>query len=184
MWFDSLSDLVRVVAVGGCAYVVLVAGARVAGKRTLAKLNAFDFVVTVALGSVLATVLLSSDVSFVEGVTAMALLFVVQWLVSQVSVRLPTVRPFLVSRPTALALDGVLLRDVMVAERITEEEIDQALRRTGRGSLEGVVAVVLESDGQLSVIGEGDLGSGSALTSVDGWPTSRSGSGSGGACGP
>ena len=70
MWFDDWSDIVRVLIVGTAAYVGLVALLRISGKRTLAKLNAFDLVVTVAFGSTLATILLSSDVSYAEGVTA------------------------------------------------------------------------------------------------------------------
>ena len=67
MWFDSWGDLVRRVLVGITAYASLVLVLRGSGKRTLAQLNAFDLVVTVALGSVLATILLSPDVSWSEG---------------------------------------------------------------------------------------------------------------------
>lgn len=67
MWLDSWSDLGRILAVGASAYVSLVLVLRFSGKRTLAELNAFDLVVTVALGSTLATILLSSDVSWSEG---------------------------------------------------------------------------------------------------------------------
>jgi uncharacterized membrane protein YcaP (DUF421 family) len=63
MWFDTWSDVLRVLAVGAAAYGALVPPLRVSGKRTLAKLNAFDWVVSVALGSTLATILLSSDVA-------------------------------------------------------------------------------------------------------------------------
>jgi uncharacterized membrane protein YcaP (DUF421 family) len=72
MWFDSWSDILRVVLAGSAAYAWLVALLRVSGKRTLAKLNAFDLVVTVAFGSTLATILLSSDVSWSEGAAALA----------------------------------------------------------------------------------------------------------------
>lgn len=58
MWFDAWGDVGRVVAVGTAAYVTLVVLLRVAGKRTLAQLNAYDFVVTVAFGSTLASILL------------------------------------------------------------------------------------------------------------------------------
>jgi len=67
LFFDSLHDLLRVVLIAALAYAALVGVLRLAGKRALAKLNAFDLVVTVALGSTLATVLLSKDVSFLEG---------------------------------------------------------------------------------------------------------------------
>ena len=63
MFFESWSDLLRVVLVGTLAYVALVAMLRISGKRTLAKLNAFDLVVTVAIGSTLATILLSKTVT-------------------------------------------------------------------------------------------------------------------------
>lgn len=72
MWFDSRSDTLRVLLVGTAAYATLVVVLRVSGKRTLAKLNAFDFVVTVALGSTLATILLNSTVSWTEGAVALA----------------------------------------------------------------------------------------------------------------
>jgi len=62
---------------------------RVSGKRTLAKLNAFDFVVTVALGSTLATILLNSTVSWAEGAVALAVLAGLQFLVAVVASRVP-----------------------------------------------------------------------------------------------
>ena len=74
MWFQSWSDLLRVLLVGTAGYAAVVVLLRVTGKRTLAKLNAFDLVVTVALGSTLATILLSADVSWSEGALALALL--------------------------------------------------------------------------------------------------------------
>ena len=79
------------VVVGTCSYLSLLVLLRVSGKRTLAKLNAFDFVVIVALGSTLSSVLLSSDVALAEGVTAMVLLVGLQFLVAWLSVRSGTV---------------------------------------------------------------------------------------------
>ena len=74
MLFDTWFGLVRIVVVGTAAYAALVLILRVSGKRTLAKLNAFDLVVTVALGSTLATVLLSKSVALAEGLLGFALL--------------------------------------------------------------------------------------------------------------
>ena len=68
MFFDSWAGLLRVLVVGTLAYAALVLLLRVTGKRTLSKMNAFDLIVTVALGSTLATVLLSKDVALAEGV--------------------------------------------------------------------------------------------------------------------
>lgn len=87
MFFDSWTGLGRVIVVGTAAYVILVFMLRVSGKRTLSKLNAFDFVVTVALGSTLATILLSKDVALAEGVLALALLVFLQMGITWLSVR-------------------------------------------------------------------------------------------------
>ena len=92
MWFDSWSDALRVLLVGTAAYATLVVVLRVSGKRTLAKLNAFDFVVTVALGSTLATILLNSTVSWAEGAVALAVLAGLQFLVAVVASRVPDAR--------------------------------------------------------------------------------------------
>ena len=82
MFFDSWLGLLRVGVVGSLAYLALVLLLRVSGKRTLSKMNAFDFVVTVALGSTLATVLLSKDVALAEGVVAFTLLIGAQYLIT------------------------------------------------------------------------------------------------------
>ncbi len=163
MWFDDWSDIVRVLIVGTAAYVGLVALLRISGKRTLAKLNAFDLVVTVAFGSTLATILLSSDVSYAEGVTALVLLAVLQFVAAMISSRLRLGRAVITARPTLLLRDGVILDEVLHEQRISADEIRQAVRASGAGSLADIAAVVLETDGSLSVISADRLGDGSAL---------------------
>lgn len=151
--------------VGVAAYAALVAILRVSGKRTLSKLNAFDFVVTVALGSTLATILLSRDVALAEGVAAMALLVALQWLITWSSSRSRVVSRLIKSEPRLLLLRGRLLTDALRRERVLVEEVLAAVRSQGFSSLDEVGAVVLETDASFSVLprGEGPL---SALRSV------------------
>ncbi|ORB68735.1 DUF421 domain-containing protein [Mycolicibacterium tusciae] len=137
MWFDVVGDIARVVLIGSAAYISLIVILRISGKRTLAKLNAFDLVVTVAVGSTLATILLNSDVSFAEGVTALALLAVLQFLVG-----------------------------------VSVDQIRQAIRSTGQGDVGQVAAVVLESDGSLSVIAKDKVGDWSASAGLGNVPAS------------
>ncbi len=151
MFFDSWYDLLRVAVVGVCAYFALVVLLRVSGKRTLAKLNAFDFVVTVALGSTLATVLLSSDVSLAEGVLAFALLAGLQYVVAWASVRSRRVERLVKSDPALLYRNG-FLRGAMRRARVTEDEIRQAARGQGHAGLDDIGAVILETDGSLSIL--------------------------------
>jgi uncharacterized membrane protein YcaP (DUF421 family) len=176
MWFQGWSDILRILLVGTAAYVALVLVLRVSGKRTLVKLNAFDLVVTVALGSTLATILLNASVSWSEGVVALALLAVLQFVVSFMNVRLPGTRTVVTAEPTLLVRNGVLVRKAMHDQRVPEAEVRQALRSSGVGSLDDVGAVVLETDGTLSVIQRSALGDEWALGGLEAWPT-RSGDG-------
>lgn len=168
MFFDGWSGVVRVVVVGTLAYLVLVAWLRVTGKRTVSKWNAFDLIVTIALGSTLATVLLSKSVALVEGLAGMGLLIMLQYAISWLSVRSAWVRRVVKNRPTLLLADGEFLRVAMARQRVTEGELHAAVREKGHASLEGIDAVVLEADGTFSVITSGWAGRRDAMAHVDG----------------
>lgn len=155
MFFDGWGELGRVIVVGTLAYVGLVALLRFTGKRTLSKMNAFDLVVTVALGSTLATILLSKDVALAEGLLAFALLCGLQYAVAWASVRSPRFQSFVKSEPRLLYGGGGFLPVALRAERVTEEEVLAAVRSQGHPSLDGIRFVVLETDGSFSVVPDG-----------------------------
>lgn len=166
MFFDSWFGLLRVLVVGTLAYGGLVLMLRVSGKRTLSKMNAFDLVVTVALGSTLATVLLTSDVALLEGLVAFALLIGLQFAITWLSGRSERVQGLVKAQPRLLVHRGRLLRPALRAERVTAEEVSAALRAEGIGAVEEVDALVLETDGTFSVLK--NAGSGTALANVRG----------------
>lgn len=168
MFFDSWFGLLRVLVVGTLAYASLVLLLRVSGKRTLSKMNAFDLVVTVALGSTLATVLLSKDVALLEGVLAFALLVGLQLAITWLSVRSERMQALVKAQPRLLLHRGRLLPEALREERVTEEELRAAVRAEGIGSLEEVAAVVLETDGSFSVLQRTGEGEGSTLANVAG----------------
>lgn len=166
MFFDDWPAIYRVVIVGVLAYAALVVLLRLTGKRSLAKLNAFDFVVTVALGSTLATVLLIKDISLAEGVLALVMLLILQWLVSRLSVASGSFRKLVRSDPKLLFENGAFLDAAMAKERVTRAEVEAAIRKRGHGRLDRVSAVVLETDGSMSVIAGDDASTLDVLRSV------------------
>lgn len=151
-FFQDLDGIVRVLVVGVLSYALLIVMLRVSGKRTLSKMNAFDLIVTVALGSTLAAVLLDQDVPLLEGVLALGLLVWLQFAITWLSVRSSRFQHMIKAEPTLLVHEGRMLHAAMRRERVTEEEIRAALRQSGRNDLAEVTAVVLETDGTLSVI--------------------------------
>ncbi len=152
MFFNGWSGLGRTLIVGVLAYAGLILLLRISGKRTLSKMNAFDLVVTVALGSTLATVVLSKDVALAEGLIAFATLIFLQFAITWLSVRSPSVSRIVKAEPMLLFHSGQFLRRAMMVERVNEAEIRAAVRAMGVGNLEEVGAVVLETDGSITVI--------------------------------
>lgn len=155
LFFDGWSSLGRVLIVGILAYVALVAILRVSGKRTLTKFNAFDLVVTVALGSTLATILLNKDVTLAEGILALSLLIYLQYVITWLSVRAPRFQHLVKAEPTLVAHEGQFLDDALRRERVTREEVEAALRSSGMSDISQAKSVILETDGSISVIGKG-----------------------------
>ncbi|MEU0575880.1 YetF domain-containing protein [Streptomyces griseoincarnatus] len=96
----------------------------------------------------------------------MTLQFVTAWA----SVRFRGVRRLVKAEPTLLLHEGRLLHDAMRDQRVTPDEVRQAIRAQGTGALELVHAVVLETDGSFGVISRSQYGAGSA---VDGVPERR-----------
>jgi len=166
MFFSGWTTLGRTLMIGTMAYVVLIVFLRVSGKRTLSKMNAFDFIVTVALGSALANILLSRDVALAEGALAFALLIGLQFVVTWASVRLAWLNRIVTGEPRMLLHQGKCLPIAMRRARITLDELRAAVRQQGIGSLEAVEAVVLETDGSLSVVRGGGQADSSALEGV------------------
>ena len=168
VFYQGWTGILRVVAVSVIAYAGLIFFLRITGKRSLAKLNAFDFVVTVALGSILATIVLSKDVALVEGVTAFAILLGLQFIVGWSSVRSQTVRGLVKAEPALLVYRGELLDAALKAQRVAQAEVYQVMRTQGFASVEDIEAVVLETDGSFSVIPKSSGKGTSSLTSIPG----------------
>ena len=167
MLFDSFSGLLRVVLLGSSAYLALITILRISGKRTLAKMNAFDLVVTIALGSTLATVLLTNDVALAEGVVAFAVLVLLQFFIASLAIRYAWAERLVKSEARVLLSDGAIDWGALRRERVTETEIYCAVRSAGLGDVDDVAAVVLETDGSLSVISSASAGNRSALRPLE-----------------
>lgn len=155
MFWSSGGDLVRILIIGPLIYVALILILRVTGKRMLSKMNAFDFVVTIALGSVLATVVMSKDIALAEGVLGLGLLIGLQYLIAWTSSRSGLVNRLIKSEPTLLYYRGTFLKEALQRENVNEDAVRAGMRSAGAGSFEDVDAVVLESDGTVSIIKHG-----------------------------
>jgi uncharacterized membrane protein YcaP (DUF421 family) len=166
MLYHEWEDILRILIVGTAGYAGLILLLRISGKRTLSKWNAFDFVVTIAFGSVLATLILSNEVSISEGLIAFAILILLQFIITWLSVRSKFVHKLVKDEPTLLLHKGNFIEKNLKSKRVTESEVRAAVRSEGISSLEDIEFVILETNGNLSVIKAETGKSNSALKDV------------------
>lgn len=156
-FFGGWVPLVRIVVIGTLTYAALVVLLRVSGKRTLSQMNAFDFVVTVALGAVFGRALTARNVSLSEAVTALVLLVGLQYAVASLKIRSGWFAGLITTPPSLLFYRGRFLRAAMRRERVTDVELLSVVRQHGACSFDEIEAVVLEPDGRFGVIRAGGL---------------------------
>lgn len=151
IFFESWTKVLHVALLTVISFITLFLFIRISGKRTLAKFNAFDFVVTVTLGSVLAYMMLA-QVNLTEGTVVLFLIIALQLLFVKLSRRSEKMENVLNSSPKLLFYQGVYLKDHMEQESVTRQEILASIRQKGIENIDDVLAVVIEANGDLSVI--------------------------------
>ncbi|GAA1185831.1 DUF421 domain-containing protein [Nesterenkonia xinjiangensis] len=158
-WEPIIHTLVTVVA----GYVALLVMLRISGPRTMASMTPLDFIVAVTIGSAFGRTLTAVEVPLAQTVLTLALLILLQWVLAWLRGRSPRFRGLLDAPPVLVYYQGSFQRRTMRRHQLVEEDVHTAVRKSGGGSLEGVSAVVLQQDGDLGVIAEGQMGDGSSL---------------------
>lgn len=166
IFFKSWESVLRVFVTVIFAYPGLIILMRVYGKRSLSKMNMFDFIITVALGSTFASTVIFPTISILDGLVTYAMLLSAQFLITNLSQRLPMFDRLIKSKPTLVYLDGEFLESDMRAMRVSKQEILAEVRQSGISCLDDVYAVVLENNGVMSVLPRKDPIRNSTLQSV------------------
>lgn len=165
--FDNLATFPYTILVGTFGYLGSIVLLRISGKRTLSKWNSFDFVVTIAFGSILASTILSKSTSLLQGMLAFGVLVFYQYSLTFLAARSQLVQKLVKAKPTLLLHKGQLQHKTLVSERVAVGEVLAAIRNSGQSGLSEIGAVVLETDGTFSVIPK--LGDCSAMRDVQGF---------------
>ncbi len=151
-WVADASRIGEVAAGAALLFVFTVLFVRFLGKRATAQMNNFDWLIAVATGSLLASGILLREISLMGAIVAITVLGLCQFAVTKVFARWSKVEGQFKARPRLLVHKGYFLRDAMQEERITEAEIYARLRQDGIVDIAGANWVIIEADGQLSVI--------------------------------
>jgi uncharacterized membrane protein YcaP (DUF421 family) len=152
-WIWAEGDAALMVVLSAVAlYGLLILYTRLVGLRSFSKMSGFDFAITVAVGSVLASVTLWQKPTLWEGAVALGALFGLQFVVGNLRKRIPGVTTAIDNAPLLL-MDGPEVRsDNLRRANMTEADLRAKLREANVTQLEQVRAVVMESTGDVSVL--------------------------------
>lgn len=167
--FNGWSGILHTLIAGTLTYIGLIAWLRVSGKRTLSKWNSFDFVVTIAFGSILASALLTKSTTFSQAMAGIGLLVMFQFAITWLSVRSSAIQMLVKAEPSLLLFKGEMQQESLTQQRVAEGEVLAAIRLAGCASIEDIDAVILETDGSFSVIQNMELDNASAMQDVKGF---------------
>lgn len=147
------------------AFITLFFFLRISGKRTLAKLNAFDFVVTVALGSTLSYMMLAM-VPLLEGSIVIVLIIALQYISAYLARSSKRMEKLINAVPRLIYYDGNFIEKAMAKEAVTKNEIYSVIRNSGIDQIDDVKAVVMELNGQITVVRKSNESAASSLDDI------------------
>jgi len=151
-WFDaSLTSLFAITISALGIYVAVIVYTRIFGKRSFSKMSSFDFAMTVAVGSIIATTVLSSSVSLLQGVIGLLAVYVLQ-LTAAVFRRNKRFQKAIDNTPLLLMDGKKILHDNLRKARVTESDLRSKLRESNVIELKQIRAVVFETTGDISVL--------------------------------
>lgn len=170
-WLDSIGNMGSALASAAVFYVLLIVVTRVAGLRAYSKMSGFDFPLTIAVGSIVASTILVPDPPLVRAGLIMGWILFLQGAIAWLRSRFPRVRGLVDNQPLVLMREGKLMDEHMRKARVSLPELREKLRDAQVQSLENVGAVVLETTGDVTVIPapEGRMPDAWIMEGVRGW---------------
>ena len=167
-WSSVLMVFISTVGV----YIALIAYTRIAGLRSFSKMSSFDFAITVAFGSVVASTILAKDPPLLQAIVGLGALYAIQMTVSNLRGS-STVMSKLVDNEPLLLMKGTdIIEENLKAAKVTHDDLHSKLREANVTQMHQVHAVVMEATGDIAVLHHEDPDhqlDDELLKSVRGW---------------
>lgn len=136
-------------------FIVVITLTRIFGKRSFSKMSSFDFAMTVAVGSIIATTIISPSPNLSQGIVALLMVYLIQLIAAYLR-RFKMVSNLLDNSPLLLMDGPMVLQENLLKARVTEADIRSKLREANVYQLTQIKAVIFETTGDISVIHNSD----------------------------
>jgi len=149
---EVLSENLSIILNSVIIFIVILVITRMAGLRTFAKMSPIDFASTIAIGSILATTILSSKTSLLNGAFALGTIVFLQIAYGRLMKNFPAFHKLASNKPIFLVRNGTILRENLDRSGVSIEDLMAKLREANALKLSNVKAVVFETTGDVSVL--------------------------------
>lgn len=138
-------------------YIGLMVFTRLMGLRSFSKLSSHDFAMTVAIGSILASTVISDTPALLQGLFAVAVLFLMQGIISVVRRKVKPLKALIDNQAIILMAHGEYFWDNLKEANLSTSDVQEVLRKNGIKSKAEVFVVIMETTGDMSVIKNNDV---------------------------
>jgi len=150
--YASLPIILKVLLTVLAIFTIVIVITRISGLRTFAKISSFDFASTIAIGSIIATIILNPGQSILKGGVALAAILLFQTIFAFLVRKVPAFEKLATNKPLLIMHHGKILEDNLHSSNLSEEDLIAKLREANVIDFDEVLAVVLESTGDVSVL--------------------------------
>ena len=133
-------------------YIFIVLAIRLFGKKELSQLSVFDLVFILLISNAVQNAMVLGDNTLYGGLVAALVLFAVNYIFKKLQLRFPKFSHIIQGDAIMLAYHGKIIPSHLKMAGISEDEVMQAIREHGVGSVADVDLVILEVDGNISVL--------------------------------
>ncbi|MER1954458.1 MAG: YetF domain-containing protein [Desemzia incerta] len=150
--FDGWQSTVRITLTTIFLYLILIVLLKIFGSRSVSSFSVYDMIATITIGSVISSTLVLKEINLINGMVAIIVLLVLQFSLSKLVTKWEGLYPFANPTPKVVFYKGEFKNESMKKVRVNKEEIYSAIRREAGTTSDNVEAVLLEPNGDLTVI--------------------------------
>lgn len=151
-WTDIVMVLISSIGI----YIAVILFTRISGLRSFSKMSSFDFAMTVAVGSLIATTIVMANPPLLQAMVALAALYVLQIGVAKLRGSSNFIDNLVDNQPVLLMRGTEILDENMKSTKVTYDDLRAKLREANVTQLLQVKAVVMEATGDISVLHNDD----------------------------
>jgi len=144
-------ELLEVAGGSAALYVLIIICLRLIGKKGLAEISLGDLVLIILIGEALGSIIPQEN-AFISAVVCIISLTIMNYLILNVAYRFKLIRDFLEGSPVIIVKNGRILHKKMKEEKLTQDDLDEALREKGVKDVKSVETAVLETDGDINIV--------------------------------